>query len=180
MSNFIHFGCWNNLNKGCLNNVMKLLNDRLNDRLKVDDKPTIDFLTIAGDNYYPKKQKVEGKKKKIIKPLLLEEGFAYLPTDIPIYMILGNHDLETNINIGEDNFFIDNLDNAVKTNVCSIIDYEHQSTNKNQKIEYNLFKEIMLENKTLIIMIFRQLLKIVLKRLKIKIILLMKIIIICS
>ena len=43
MNNFIHFGCWNNLNKGCLRNVTNLLKKRLEDI----DKPKIDFLTIA-------------------------------------------------------------------------------------------------------------------------------------
>ena len=80
MNNFIHFGCWNNLNKGCLRNVMNLLKKRLEDI----DKPKIDFLTIAGDNYYPKKEKVEKKKKKIIIPELLNQGFEYLPKEIPI------------------------------------------------------------------------------------------------
>ena len=123
MNNFIHFGCWNNLNKGCLINVMKLLKERLKDI----DKPNIDFLTIAGDNYYPKKEKVEGKKKKIIIPELLNQGFEYLPREIPIYMILGNHDLETNT--GKGNFFINNLDNPVEKNVCSVIEYEQISKN---------------------------------------------------
>ena len=147
MNNFIHFGCWNNLNKGCLRNVMNLLKDRL----EYIDKPKIDFLTIAGDNYYPKKEKVEGKKKKIIIPDLLNQGFKDLPKDIPIYMILGNHDLETNT--GGNNFFIDNLDNRVEKNDCSIIKYEQISKNNKNNIEYSFFKEMMLENGTLIIMI---------------------------
>lgn len=147
MSNFIHFGCWNNLNKGCLLNVTKLLKDRLKDAAK----QKIDFLTIAGDNYYPKKEKVGVKKNKIIIPSLLEEGFAHLPKEIPIYMILGNHDLETNT--GGNNFFITDLNTSVDKDVCSIIEYEQQSTIKNREIEYNLFKEMMLENGTLIIMI---------------------------
>ena len=149
MSNFIHFGCWNNqnLNKGCLENVMGLLKKRLENKTK----PKIDFLTIAGDNYYPKKGKVEGKKKKIIIPDLLNQGFEHLPKEIPIYMILGNHDLETNT--GGNNFFITDLNTSVDKDVCSIIEYEQQSTIKNREIEYNLFKEMMLENGTLIIMI---------------------------
>lgn len=149
MSNFIHFGCWNNLNinKGCLINVMKLMKERLNDI----DKQKIDFLTIAGDNYYPKKETAEGKKGKIIFPELLKRGFDHLPKEIPIYMILGNHDLETNI--GKNNFFINNLDNPVEKNDCSVIKYEQISKNENKDIEYSFFKEIMLENGTLIIMI---------------------------
>ena len=39
MTNFIHFGCWNNLNKGCLKNVMDLLEKRLQNAAK----PKIDF-----------------------------------------------------------------------------------------------------------------------------------------
>jgi len=149
MNNFIHFGCWNNLNlnKGCLINVMKLLKERLKDI----DKPKIDFLTIAGDNYYPKKEKVEGKKKKIIIPELLNQGFKYLPKEIPIYMILGNHDLETNT--GKNNFFINNLDSPEEENNCSIIKYEQIAEHENENIEYSFFKEMMLENGTLIIMI---------------------------
>ena len=150
MNNFIHFGCWNNLNKGCLVKVTNLLKDRLKDI----DKQKIDFLTIAGDNYYPKKE-VDGKKKKIIIPGLLEKGFGYLPTEIPIYMVLGNHDLETNT--GGNNFVIEEkvFEPPVeeKKNDCSIIKYEQISKNINGNIEYNLFKEFMLENGTLIIMI---------------------------
>lgn len=147
MNNFIHFGCWNNLNKGCLINVMNLLKKRLKDKTK----PKIDFLTIAGDNYYPKKEKVEGKKKKIIIQDLLNQGFEYLPKEIPIYMILGNHDLETNT--GNNIFFINNLDSPEEKNNCSIIKYEQIAGHENENIEYSFFKEMMLENGTLIIMI---------------------------
>ena len=139
MTNFIHFGCWNNLNKGCLKNVMDLLEKRLQNAAK----PKIDFLTIAGDNYYPKKKEVDGKKKKIIIPSLLEKGFKSLPPEIPIYMIVGNHDLETK-----------GIEPPVEEkDDCSIIKYEKISKNKNGNIEYNLFKEFMLENGTLILMI---------------------------
>ena len=149
MSNFIHFGCWNNLNKGCLKKVMNLLSERLTTK---DGAPKIDFLTIAGDNYYPEKvKKVKGeKKKKIINTTLLAEGFSYLPKEIPIYMVLGNHDLETNT--GEDNFFIDNLETSVPINTCPVI-YQQIAQTNNTNIEYSFFKEMMIENRTQIIMI---------------------------
>ena len=74
MENFIHFGCWNNLNKkGNLKPVM----DKLQSRLNNPDLPQIDFISVAGDNYYPDKLKPKIKtdgKKKIIKPDLLEMG----------------------------------------------------------------------------------------------------------
>ena len=98
---FIQFGCWNNLNTkvkedgkrkqlGCLNNVIDLLNDYLS---KVVVKPQ--FLIISGDNYYPEKQKTDEVTTNIvIYPDKLREGFRKLQIDLPIYMMLGNHDLE--------------------------------------------------------------------------------------
>jgi len=145
MSNFIHFGCWNNLNKGCLENVMTRLNTRL------DKLPSIDFLTVAGDNYYTIKELYNGKKKKFIIPEQMNLGFSYLPKDIDIYMILGNHDLETNT--GQNNFFIDNLENPVSENDCKVIEYENIALGDNRKIDYKLSHEKMLKNGTLVLMI---------------------------
>ena len=51
----------------------------MKERLNDIDKQKIDFLTIAGDNYYPKKETAEGKKGKIIFPELLKRGFDHLP-----------------------------------------------------------------------------------------------------
>jgi len=145
MSNFIHFGCWNNLNKGCLKNVMTRLNERLN------SLPVIDFLSVAGDNYYTIKESDDGEKKKIIIPEKLNLGFEYLPQDIDIYMILGNHDLETNT--GENNLFIDNLENPVSENDCKVIEYENIAIGDNTKIDYKLSHEKMLQHGTLVLMI---------------------------
>ena len=111
MSNFIHFGCWNNLNEGCLETVMTRLNTRLD----------------------------KGKKKKIIIPEKLNLGFSYLPKDVDIYMILGNHDLETNT--GKNNFFINNLENSVLKNDCKVIEYENIAVGDNRKIDYKLSHE---------------------------------------
>jgi hypothetical protein len=54
---------------------------------------------VAGDNYYPgkEKNKVTGEKVKTIVPGDLAAGFACLPKGVPIDMLLGNHDLETNM-----------------------------------------------------------------------------------
>ena len=147
MSNFIHFGCWNNLDKGCLKNVMNLLNNRLEDI----NKPNIDFLTVAGDNYYTIKELYNGKKKKIIIPEQMNLGFDYLPKDIDIYMIIGNHDLETNT--GQHNFFINNLENPVLENDCKVIEYENIAIRDNRNIDYQLSHEKMLKNGTLVLMI---------------------------
>jgi len=149
---FIHFGCWNNLNIkknkqiGCLNNVMT----QLNQYLKSD--PQVNFIIIAGDNYYPDKNLVNEKKQKIIYPDLMNNGFNKLPTNLPIYMILGNHDLETNTK--KQNLFIENTSNPEKGD-CAIINYQKQIVNNNpsKNIDYFLFKEKLLNNNTLLLMI---------------------------
>ena len=151
MSSFIHFGCWNNLNVkikngkekeiGCLKKVMKLLEANLSG---------VDFVVIAGDNYYPKKeQTIEGEKRKLIIPSKLAGGFNLLPKEIPIFMILGNHDLETNLNPEKPKLFIG--ENAEKSKSCSILELENQS--KGSNIDYTFFKDIMMNNGTLVLMI---------------------------
>ena len=84
---FIHFGCWNNgeCNKdngtNGLSKVVKKLND-YND---------IDFISIAGDNYYPGK---DLNKNKTFDEKNFISGFECLPKDILKYVIYGNHDIE--------------------------------------------------------------------------------------
>ena len=151
MNSFIHFGCWNNLNVkikngkekeiGCLKKVMKLLEANLSG---------VDFIVIAGDNYYPKKEKtIEGEKKKLIIPSKLAEGFNLLPKEIPIVMILGNHDLETNLNPEKPKLFIE--ETVEESRSCSILELENQS--KRSNIDYTFFKDIMMNNGTLVLMI---------------------------
>jgi hypothetical protein len=101
--NFIHFGCWNNLNTkkgkelGGLRKVMQKLNNKI-------EESSPDFIVVAGDNYYPDKRTFETEvngeivenKKSIIMDDKLKEGLHLLPQEIPIDMIFGNHDLVTN------------------------------------------------------------------------------------
>lgn len=150
---FIHFGCWNNLNTkkdkqiGCLNNVMTKITQYIE-----TTNPQVNFMIVAGDNYYPDKTFVNGKKQKIIYPTLIENGFKKLPKTLPIYMILGNHDLETNTT--KQNLFIENPSNPEKGD-CAIINYEKQIVNNisSKNVDYFLFKEKMLNNDTLLLMI---------------------------
>jgi len=56
-TNFIQFGCWNNINKeGCLEKVMSKLNEYVSDFKQ-------DFIVVTGDNYYPQKEKKKEKEK---------------------------------------------------------------------------------------------------------------------
>ena len=89
----IHFGCWN-LGKCAkdetngLTTMTKLLNKYCT------ENKDINFISIAGDNYYPNKSEVDGLKVKKINKENLLSGFGCLPDDVTKYVILGNHDIE--------------------------------------------------------------------------------------
>ena len=165
MLRFWQFGCWNNLNTtikkdklkalGCLKDVIKLINERSS---IIETKP--DFLIISGDNYYPNKTKPKDEndqtqKKKIIFSEKLRQGFNSLPSTIPIYMILGNHDLETN---NEGNLYIHNQGTpetleTPENKDCEIIQLELDTLLQKENIEYFFFKAKLLNPETLILMI---------------------------
>ena len=141
---FIQFGCWNNLNTkikdgkekqlGCLNKVIQLLNGYL-----TTNKPK--FLIISGDNYYPEKQKEDDVTKKIvIYPEKLIEGIRKLEMDLPIYMMIGNHDLEKTPK-----------EETPEQDECKILELE--MANKPGNVEYNFFKYEMLKHGTMVLMI---------------------------
>ena len=186
---FIQFGCWNNINKkGCLENVMKKLNEYV-----TTDVTKPDFIVITGDNYYPQKEKnkdkdkdknkdknkdkvdsepvvkekkkekkekketVDGEieeKKKIIKFKDIEYGFQLLPKNIPIYTILGNHDLET-IDAVKQNLFVDEPDKhrRPEDGHCEIVNKQIETIRSFSNISYDFFKSVELANNTLLLMI---------------------------
>jgi hypothetical protein len=121
---FIHFGCWNQ--GGCsskLNNnlfrVMKKLNVHV-------EKSGPQFITVAGDNYYPIKNK---DKTKYIVDSQLKSGFYCLPENIPIYLLMGNHDLDNNkklLKVTENGY--------EKPEECHIFNLEKQISKKLQLI----------------------------------------------
>jgi hypothetical protein len=85
-NNFIHFGCWNNglCSKNNLINGLSKVTKKLN------DYKDIDFISIAGDNYYPEKV----NKEKTFNETNFISGFECLPTEINKYVTYGNHDIE--------------------------------------------------------------------------------------
>lgn len=141
---FIHFGCWNN--GGCPkdNDLTKVLSNIKS----LDNKPS--FLTICGDNYYPKVKKIktEGKQKDIKKKYLISDdlssGFKCLPEDIPIYMTYGNHDYETDLYI-----------NDIETeNNCTLTKQEiNIVTNEFPNISLKLFQSAQFNRNTFILFI---------------------------
>ncbi len=98
---------------------------------------------------------IRHKKKKIIFSEKLRQGIDYLPSTTPIYMILGNHDLETNT---EGNLYIRNPGTpetleTPENKDCEIIQLELDSLLQKQNVEYFFFKSRMLNFETLILMI---------------------------
>lgn len=119
---FIFFGCWNNgLCNSNETNISQIHNNDLtNTMLKMrqyqNSNPNeIDYMIVAGDNYYPSKMKKiktemndktektnktnktekKNKKVKIINKDFLDSGFHCLQQiDIPKYILYGNHDIE--------------------------------------------------------------------------------------
>ena len=95
---FIHFGCWNNglcapNEDNGLTKMTKLLNEYVS-----QPENKIDFITVAGDNYYPskieKKHNDEDIKIKIFNNQHFESGFECLPKNIKKYILFGNHEIE--------------------------------------------------------------------------------------
>ena len=175
---FIQFGCWNNINtEGCLEKVMSKLNEYVADFKQ-------DFIVVTGDNYYPQKEKKKekdkdkktetvvkekkkekketvesepvGEKKKIIMLNDIDYGFQLLPKNIPIYTILGNHDLER-FDEDKKNLFVDS-DNEPRTRreenrLCEIVTKQIETISALPNISYEFFKSVKLANNTLLLMI---------------------------
>ena len=140
---FVHFGCWNNLNKE--NNV-----ERVVQKINKKSRRKLDFLVVAGDNYYPNKLVTESKKVKIINKENLLRGFKILPKDVEINMILGNHDLETNVSQSEPDLFIEDTTNPEKD--CFILETEKEEAKENEKINFKIWDKKVLGS-TLLLMI---------------------------
>jgi hypothetical protein len=139
MSNpyFIQFGCWNN--GGCeetknngLTNIMNSL------KLKSPE-----FIVISGDNYYPPKETIEGKKRKYFVENDFLSGFNCLPKNIPIYMNYGNHDYETGLI----------MNNGTKENTCELIKRQQSYVAENPNIRLDLFRAIEFSVSTKVVMI---------------------------
>ena len=161
---FWQFGCWNNLNIGRMEDVIDFMKKKLDEETKKRSAP--DFLIISGDNYYPgkpsktieeKKKDDNTTKKKTIYIKKLRDGLNELPIDINIYMLLGNHDLETNKGKkdAEKNLYIteSNIeDKKLENDDCKIIQLELETIAHRDRLEYFFFKSNRINN-TLLLMI---------------------------
>lgn len=169
---------------GCLKNVMKKLNEYVTDvkqdfivvtgdnyypqKEKNKDKDK-DTDTDKDKNKDKKtepvvKEKKEkkatvygepvGEKKKIIMLNDIDYGFQLLPKNIPIYTILGNHDLER-FDEDKKNLFVDGLDASRReeNRRCEIVTKQIETIKTLPNISYDFFKSVKLANNTLLLMI---------------------------
>jgi hypothetical protein len=105
MTRFLHFGCWNEFGCKTDTDLKKTDTDlkKTMDKLKIHiTNNDIDFVVVAGDNYYPtKNDKVKPKIKKIETDLFLSGIKCLLDAlkkesekKIEKYILLGNHEYE--------------------------------------------------------------------------------------
>jgi hypothetical protein len=139
---FIHFGCWNNglcdIELGT--NGISLTMRKLKQYLEIHKD--INFMTIAGDNYYPEKKLDKyGKKQKFLNIQNMISGINCLPKDITKFILLGNHEYDSLINSNGDEL------------QCISIIKQKEEFSKNPLSIY--FNDIMhkMYNNTLIIML---------------------------
>ena len=149
----IQFGCWNNKNTengktvGGLQIVMEAIK-------KYARKKHPRFLIVSGDNYYPHKEiSADGNKTgKMVYPAKLNAGFDLLPRDLQIYMMLGNHDLETNLEKRALQI-VDPPNETRDENNCEILQMEKANIRGKRNIEFSFFNSKMLKHGTLVLMI---------------------------
>lgn len=149
----IQFGCWNNKNTengktvGGLQIVMEAIK-------KYARKKNPEFLIVSGDNYYPQKEKsADGTTLgEMVYPAKLREGFDLLPSDLKIYMMLGNHDLETNLK-KKSLKIVDPPNETRDENNCEILQMEKANIIGKRNIEFSFFNSKMLKHGTLVLMI---------------------------
>jgi len=92
-SNFVFFGCWNNIN---CDNVYIYRNIVLD---YIDKNETnIKQIYLAGDNWYTNKKTIGDKVFKLYLTDVLRTGYEKLyGLNKEIYIAVGNHDIDTNI-----------------------------------------------------------------------------------
>lgn len=145
---FIHFGCWNKglCDVGLKSNGLSQTMSKLNEFVK--QNKDIEFITIAGDNYYPDKLKKLEKKDKIMKTDEFLSGINCLPEHILKYVLLGNHEFDKVKLYYKDDEDYKDVDR------CHLFNFEKNSFNRlNNTIFFNDVIYRIFGLNTLIIMI---------------------------
>jgi len=89
-SDFIFFGCWNNIN--CENEKEYIYRDIVLDYIR-DNENDIKQLYIAGDNWYQNVVKIKDANFKVYLTDILTTGYAKIyAMNKEVYIAVGNHD----------------------------------------------------------------------------------------
>ena len=152
MPKFIHFGCWNK--GGCyldkpskgwndLSSVMRNLREVSESHYKPE------FVVVAGDNYYPtyeaNEKTGESQKKIVTKDLM--SGLECLPDNLPVHILLGNHDVESDV-------IVDNNNHVKPSQECYILDKETEFVrSRRETTSLNTYNSRIFNNNTLVLMI---------------------------
>jgi len=162
---FIHFGCWNEFgyklgpskeNPNLINSGLTFVLDELNEYVQ---KNPIDFIVVAGDNYYPKYMNGGGEqtddKFRIVNVDEFIKVFLALPQQITKYILFGNHDIEDEVIMDKtvQSLKYPNLsDDSTKT--CKILNLQQDLALTKPDLNYQIFNKpihLVISN-TLIIM----------------------------
>jgi hypothetical protein len=111
---FLFFGCWNN--GACSGTTpLKKTIDKINSLIRSPSPPpSLPFLIVAGDNYYPTDKGEECDKKKVYESANLLSGLTCLDgLELETFLLLGNHDVEK---LGTD---VTNIQEG-----CEVIDFQ--------------------------------------------------------
>jgi len=142
---FIHFGCWNkgkcDLNENGINGMSSVM------KTLIHTEVAPNFYIIAGDNYYPSKRKGAKGKYNILDKEKFKSGFdcaEKLTEKAPVYMLMGNHDLQY------ENALYDSQSNE-KLDKCAVTTIQVQDKYK-EVFNFNVFRKL-LNDHTLILFI---------------------------
>ena len=151
LDTFIHFGCWNYDKCGGDNAVTAVTRAVKQET----ESGGINYVIVAGDNYYPIKNKKTSLK--IINPPMLTSGLDCLP-DIPTYVLFGNHDLDNSVALrlyrGEGT--IDDLsvmDQLETPRPCEILKTELEHARPNMMFPPRNFVTSRIDGNTMVLMI---------------------------
>lgn len=158
---FIHFGCWNEYgyksgpsreNPNLINSGVTFVVDGL---VQYIQSNPIDWIVVAGDNYYPQYKPSDETKQKILNVDEFVNGFLALPSKITKYILLGNHDIQDKVimDIPVPSIKYPNLADDT-TQTCKILNLQQNLALSNPDLNYQIFNKPICKviSNTLVIM----------------------------
>ena len=92
MVNYLAFGCWNKFRDDAVER-QNIIFQQIYEYIETTGG-SYDFLCLLGDNYYPEKKRIGGKKVKEYNDSNLKKGFELLnQIKLPKIFVHGNHDI---------------------------------------------------------------------------------------